>query len=445
MIQRLLRVATALSIFLSAFGLAPTEAAAQFFAARAAAGSASSAAGAAASVSASAIRPLALPAAALGTAALAAPSALMGPSAAAAPSAAALAPAAVAAILPASVISAAPVAPAPAAPAAIPSASRSLSEGAARLAAGAPSDAAAKSAELDRLFLAVPMRSGAEAVAPALESRTSRFLKAAAAGPRWVFRPQAPAPSQPAPRTTLKRSLAVGYLTGLAGMLFTGVATAVVGALGWVPHGNYEMPFDTEHLTVAAAVAMLIGGAVMAPMAEEVIFRGALQGGLSRLSAKLRAGAFVIPAVLTSLIFVAVHETADPVLFAVRFGFAFMLSRVFHKEGILSSMTAHGTFNAVAMSGLVLTAAHVSGLGVLGLFGLGLYGAYKAIRELRAEKPEIAAGTLAPKPFTARHALIILPALLAGFLFVMPNVFWVVGMGLLILWLAARAAGFFRP
>jgi membrane protease YdiL (CAAX protease family) len=449
MMNRFARLAAALSIFLAAFGAAPTQAVAQAFTARAAAVSAaSSAAGSAASITAAV--PAALSAPALGTLSLSAPSARSLPSAAPSAAAAPLAAApAVSAAPVAAAAAAAPVraalapaaAPAPAA-AAAPAAARALREGAARLGESARSEGvSAKSAELDALFTGSVARSAETAGAPALSESRATAL-AAAAGPRWVFRPETPVPSQPAPRTTLKRSLAIGYLTGLAGLVFTGVATALIaGFTGWTPHGNYQAPFDAMHGGLGVALSIFLGAAVLAPMAEEVIFRGALQGGLSKITARLKLGAFAVPAVITSLAFVAVHETADPVLFAVRLGFAFMLSRVFQKEGILSSMAAHGTFNGLATASIVLAAAHVPLVGQALVLPLALYLAFRAWRVLKAEKPEIAAGTLAPKPFTAKHALLIIPALLAGFLLVMPNLIWLYGMGLLVLWLGGRLVG----
>ncbi|MDE2491278.1 MAG: CPBP family intramembrane metalloprotease, partial [Elusimicrobia bacterium] len=321
-------------------------------------------------------------------------------------------------------------------------AARGLDEASERLSAARGEDASA--ASLDALYEgaasraplgeAVPAAAEAASPAPALAPSA-----APASGPRWVFRSQAPA-SPAAPRTSLKRTLSVGYLTGFLGLLLTQAAAIGAGLLGWVPHSNYHVPFQMAHLTPLGALLILVGGSVMAPIAEEVLFRGGLQGGLSKLTSKLHAGKFWIPALITSAVFVVVHETSDPVLMAVRFGFAFALSRTFHKEGILASMTAHGTFNGLTFLPLILAAFHAPLIVSIASLPLAAYGAWRAWRTLRSQGPEIASGALAPKPFSAKLALLFIPVLLGGFFFVMPNFIWIYGAAALALWLGAKGA-----
>ena len=233
----------------------------------------------------------------------------------------------------------------------------------------------------------------------------------------------------------------MGVLAGTLSVLFTEVSTIVAGLLGWVPHGNYQPPPVGSDPTVAAALALLAGVAVMAPIAEELIFRAGLQGELEKFAEKFRLGTFLLPALATSLIFVAVHETADPVLFAVRFVGAAALSYVFKKEGVLSSMTAHGVFNGLLALPILFAALNAPWLGLL--MGPGaLYAAYRSWKLLKSQRPDIASGALAPKPFSVRHALMFLPVLAFGYFALMPNIFWLAGgLGLLAYLLAkARAA-----
>jgi membrane protease YdiL (CAAX protease family) len=456
---RALRLLSALALFLTLPGLAPYRAAAQVLEIPAAGveavpGAAAAAAGAlaapvrsltplplSATPSASAFAPSAEAAAptapAPAAAASAAPAVRAAPARTAAADAPASRPAAARpAAAPGSVRAAAPAAPA----------ERGLPAAATRLSAARGESLSA--ASLDALYEGAASRAPlGEAVPAAAESPSPapslRPAAAPAAGPRWVFRSQAPA-SPAAPRTGLKRTLSVGYLTGFLGLILTQAAAILAGVLGWVPHGNYHVPFQMAHLSPLGAVLILIGGSVMAPVAEEVLFRGGLQGGLSKLTSKLRLGKFWIPALITASLFVVVHETADPVLMAVRFGFAFALSRTFYKEGILASMTAHGTFNGLTFLPLILAAFHVPLLGQLAALPLAAYGAWRAWRTLRAQKPEIASGALAPKPFTARLALLFIPLLLGGFFFVMPNFIWIYGAGALTLWLGVKGVAALR-
>lgn len=444
MIRSLSRVAASLSVLLS---LLPTEAAAQFAAARAAsevrpvagvvapagafsAFSAPSAAFAAApSFSAApSFAPALAPAGS--AAALAAPSATLS----AAPALAALPAASIPAAAPSAVLAAAP-AETPAARTNSAAALRSVSE--TLRAASTPDSAVDRSANsLDSFYAGAAVRPSADdaVAAPALDS--SRLSAASLREPSESGRAGSAA-TPAAPRTTFKRTFAVGYLTGFVGMALTILGSGVASMIGWHQHGNYHMPLPT-HGGIAAAIAISLGASVLAPMAEEVLFRGGLQGGLSKLTTKLRLGAFAIPALITSAVFVVVHETSDPVLMGVRFIFAYMLSRTYAKEGILASMAAHGTFNGLLVVPLALGMIGAPMIFQIAFMPLALWAAVRAYRTLKAEKPEIEAGTLAPKPLGLRQAAIIVPALLAGFFFLMPNLFWLAGATALALWAAVR-------
>ena len=244
-----------------------------------------------------------------------------------------------------------------------------------------------------------------------------------AKGPRWVKTLRAP---DAAPRTSLKRTFSVGFLAAVVPIAFTMVTVLAAQLLGHELHPNYEGPAGTDTTTILQALGIWIGAAVMAPISEEAIFRGGLQAGLAKLSAKIRLGSFILPAVVTSLIFVALHETSDPVLFTTRFAHAMVLSYVFQKEGILAAMAAHGFFNGLLAISIVLAAAGMPWLG-LGVLPLALIFALKSARFLRALKPDIASGNLVPKPMTAAMAVAFAAILGVGYLFLMPNIFWAIG------------------
>lgn len=415
-LSRLLRLAVSLFLFITLPGLAPYQAAAQAFSSRPIPGvTAVSAVGAAGASARAGIPVLGAPISTLsGTLPLAAPTVSLSASAPslAAPIAAAAIPAAT---------------PVPAQAAALPAAA-SLETTAERVTRNASADrsGAAARVELDALFTGEAARAATDLAVPAsaADGRTTLSRSAAADGPRWVFTSQTPKPA--APRTSLKRTLSVGWLAGTLGVLFTDLGVIVAGLLGWAPHGNYVPPMAGAEPTVLGALVLLTVGSVMAPIAEEILFRAGLQGGLSKVTSKLHLGSFLLPALVTSLVFVAVHETADPVLFAIRLGFAAALSYVFKKEGMLSSMTAHGVFNGLQMLPILFAALHAPWLGLLVLPG-ALYAARSSWKALKAQQPDIASGALTPKPFTVRHALMFLPVLAFGFLALMPNIYWLAG------------------
>lgn len=243
-------------------------------------------------------------------------------------------------------------------------------------------------------------------------------------GPRWVKTFQAP--NDAPPTTSVKRTLSIGFLAAVIPITLTMVTVVIAQLLGYELHPNYQGPAGTAAMTLLQAVAVWIGAAVMAPVSEEAIFRGGMQGRLAKISAKFHLGSFVAPAVITSLIFVALHETSDPVLFATRFVHAMILSYVYQKEGILAAMAAHGFFNGLLALSIVFTAIGMPLLG-LAVVPAALYFAVKAAKVVRAQKPDIASGALAPIRLNASLSFLLAGVLMLGYFFIMPNIFWPIG------------------
>lgn len=293
-----------------------------------------------------------------------------------------------------------------------------------------------------------PSVTGSVSAAPALAPATAKTA-AAADGPRWVFNDAKPAD---APKTSWKRTLSVGLLAAVVPLVLTGVIVGVAQAFGYDLHPNYSSPAEGIGATpsVASALVLTAAAAVMAPVSEEIVFRAGLQGGLAKLTKFLRMGSFWIPAVLSSLVFVAVHETADPVLFTTRFLHAMILAYAFKKEGIMSSMAAHAFFNgiltlpllAAALAGVLPLDPTASGLVALsGILagGAGLiYASVKAFKYLRAQRGDVASGAVVAKPFELRHGVAAAVLLFIGFFMLMPNPFWLAGLIGLVFWLPVK-------
>ncbi len=279
-------------------------------------------------------------------------------------------------------------------------------------------------AALDALFDGSTAKPEALAV-PALQAaaETPRLEPSDADGS--AGKPGAKVPNA-APSTSVKRTLSIGFLAAVIPIAITMGSIAIAQAFGYQLHPNYQGPMGTQAMTFLQAVAVWIGAAVMAPVSEEAIFRGGLQGRLAKLSAKLHLGNFIVPALITSVLFVALHETSDPLLFATRLVHAMILSHVYRKEGILASMAAHGFFNGLLALSLVFTAA---GLPILNLAiaPVAIFFAWRARRALKAQQPAVASGALAPKPMTAGMAFLFAGLLILGYLFLMPNIFWPLG------------------
>jgi len=133
--------------------------------------------------------------------------------------------------------------------------------------------------------------------------------------------------------------------------------------------GLQEWVGENPQTAIPATVFVIV---LFAPAAEEIIFRGAIFGGLRRLSAflfgKLRegdkgktgeTGSFVLAALASSVAFALLHF--EPVLLPALLVLAAALCVLYRRTGsLLSCFVAHATFNSFAVLILILM-----GLGAL--------------------------------------------------------------------------------
>lgn len=313
------------------------------------------------------------------------------------------------------------------------SAAAQLEQGAGQiLQAAAPQGSAqAGSAALDRVFSGSAMQA-ASSDAPISGNDGASFspLGAPRRGGDGGGSGNEPPPAGPAPKQSLARSAHVGLLAAVIPMALTIGALIAAQALGYDPHPDYKSPFP-EQMTAAAAVTTLIGATVMAPVSEELIFRGGIMGFLRAITKRVpKIGAFWIPATLSSLAFVAVHEMSDPLLFTTRFVHSMIMSYAFHKEGYTGSIFAHGFFNALAVAGLVIPALLPGALGtvaMLAMWPVAIGFSIRAARKLRAQKEDKASGRLAAFEVSPKLALGFAVILALGYFFLMSNQVWAVG------------------
>ncbi len=135
--------------------------------------------------------------------------------------------------------------------------------------------------------------------------------------------------------------------------------------------GVREWVAQSPETAVPAAVFVMI---VFAPAVEEIVFRGAIFGGLYRLivylSGRLAGGGkkgeapgeavpFTFAALLSSSLFALLH--LDPVILPALLVLAVALCALYWRTGsILPTFVAHATFNSLAVLVIVL-----GGLGAL--------------------------------------------------------------------------------
>ena len=188
------------------------------------------------------------------------------------------------------------------------------------------------------------------------------------------------------------RSVLVGVASGavaiVASALLATASRYVLQALGYPADGSAQQPlmdgissWVSGNPAVAVPLVFLVIG-LITPVAEEILFRGGIFGGLHRLfsavSTRLSRGrkagvtgdgpeparrtggraAFVLSAGLSSVLFASLH--LEPVIFLSIFTLAVGLCWLRSRGGLLAPIAAHATFNSFTVAVLVL-----SGLGVL--------------------------------------------------------------------------------
>lgn len=146
-------------------------------------------------------------------------------------------------------------------------------------------------------------------------------------------------------------------------------------ALGYAFHPSYA----GAQGSLAAPVAGLVTAAVLAPLWEEFVFRHLAFGKL-----KDAVGGGWIPGLvataLNTAIFVLLHETADPVMIAIRAVGNLMLLHAYQHEGLGASVLAHAVFNFSLLAPAALAALGILPVGVATAIVLALNLAVAAVK-----------------------------------------------------------------
>jgi membrane protease YdiL (CAAX protease family) len=136
------------------------------------------------------------------------------------------------------------------------------------------------------------------------------------------------------------RSFLLG-MTALAALIGVGVLYSVSG-IGLGSHGDVLREESLDWVPLIAS--NLIVAVVIAPVGEEIVFRGFLHGAL-----RARLGP-VLAAVPGSLLFAALHGYSIPGLIGVFF-FGLVFTWIYERSGsLLPGMIAHSLFNLVLVT-----------------------------------------------------------------------------------------------
>lgn len=154
------------------------------------------------------------------------------------------------------------------------------------------------------------------------------------------------------------RAIGMGLLAGIACL----VASGIVIAIGVALDPGLEKTFDelnndlqdTGDGTAFSLVLVVVALVVLAPLGEELVFRGILLRGL------VRRLAFVPAALVSAAAFAAVHfdQYVSPFLWPRTlqvFCVGIILALVYRSRGYWAAVTAHATVNGVAAIALFAT------------------------------------------------------------------------------------------
>ncbi|PCI40108.1 MAG: hypothetical protein COB53_01895 [Elusimicrobia bacterium] len=175
---------------------------------------------------------------------------------------------------------------------------------------------------------------------------------------------------------------------------------------------NYDAWGLAPEANAYAAFCFLIRGGLLAPIAEEAIFRGAFLGSawalLRRIGIKDHT-AFWTAALPVSLLFVCLHETVNPTFIWIRMSGALALACMYRLGGLRAAVAMHALGNFFWAS-LIVADQFFGYDGMLAVLAIGAMLGYTALRESQADTPD-----LAPSPeLTVRSALSMALMLVTG-------------------------------
>jgi membrane protease YdiL (CAAX protease family) len=185
------------------------------------------------------------------------------------------------------------------------------------------------------------------------------------------------------PRGGYLAAVSIGVLVGFGALLLSimlnAASSVVLDGLGLPADNSAQQPLmegitqwvrDSPGIAIPLAFFAVV---ILTPVVEELMFRGAIFGGLYRLfrfatERGMRSGgagevalsstvgkvAFGLSAALSSALFATLHFS--PVLVIALFTLALVLCELYRRSGsLLAPIVAHATFNSFAVIALVLT------------------------------------------------------------------------------------------
>jgi membrane protease YdiL (CAAX protease family) len=131
------------------------------------------------------------------------------------------------------------------------------------------------------------------------------------------------------------------------------VSVTLMNKMGWTPKDEMAVTLLTNASSPAAQIYLVFFAVVLAPVAEEFIFRGVLFPFLKQLGLVRTAWIGV------NLLFAAIH--GDVAIFLPLFVLSLALTWLYEKtDNLLAPMFAHGLFNAINLVILKFASQQIS-------------------------------------------------------------------------------------
>lgn len=154
------------------------------------------------------------------------------------------------------------------------------------------------------------------------------------------------------------RELGLGVLLGLAATVGQVLVVQLAEALFRVSVDDVQVPLREAALDPGLRPVLFLGAVVLAPLAEELFFRGMAYRALARRIG--RVGGVLLSAAFFGVAHLSLDAPpgASGVLFAVTFLLGVLLASLLERrQSLLAPIAVHATFNLVSLSALVLESA----------------------------------------------------------------------------------------
>ncbi len=149
------------------------------------------------------------------------------------------------------------------------------------------------------------------------------------------------------------------FLQGMAGCAIALPVVYLIHAVAvqvWNPQSHLVQKMIEEDRSIATAVLVLVGAVLVAPVVEEVVFRGVLLASVWKALPARSARWTTLGNIVVSLIFAGMHAAQWPAPIPL-FALSLVLGELYRRTGsLLPPIVAHACFNGLSALALLFAA-----------------------------------------------------------------------------------------